>query len=137
MATTTTRDDQTQVRPSWPRHDEGASDNDEGARDGDTIDLTDDRRAERHDLDRDDDRRVDRHDDRRRARRGAGFAYTLRVMLSTLLLAAVVVLAAVNTADVELDYVADTTTSPQWWIIAASAVAGLIVGRLMPRSGRE
>ena len=133
MATTTTRDDGTRTRSWWPHR---QKDDDE------TIDLTDERHDHVRDersvdegadvgVDRDRDGGVDR---RERARAKPGFGYTLRIVLATLLAAAVAVVAAVNTADVELDYVTDATTAPLWWIIAAAAVAGLLIGRLLPRT---
>lgn len=131
MASTTTKEDGTQTRTRWPHRRHAADD--------ETVDLRDDRDARDADGDGvvDERERVDRDrdgvDDRHEGRRRAGFGFMLRIVLATLLLAAVAVVAIVNTTEVELDYVTDTTTVEMWWIIAASAGAGLLAGILLPR----
>ena len=128
-----TRDHDTVTRPAWP----GGHDPDTVEREG-SIDLTDERdrtvAAPAVREDHRDDRVADEHLERRPR---PGIGYTLRVMLATLLLAAIVIAAAVNTADVEIDYVSDTVTSPLWAVIAASAGAGLLLGWLTPRPRRR
>lgn len=53
---------------------------------------------------------------------------TVRVVIGLVVLAAVVVFAAVNTDDVSVDWVFDKTEAPLWVVIAASAVAGAVIG---------
>ena len=55
-------------------------------------------------------------------------AKRVRVVIWLLVLAAVVVFAAVNTDDVSVDWVFDETEAPLWLVIAASAVAGAVIG---------
>ena len=53
---------------------------------------------------------------------------TVRVVIWLAVLAAVVVFAAVNTDDVSVDWVFDKAEAPLWLVIAASAVAGAVIG---------
>jgi uncharacterized integral membrane protein len=72
----------------------------------------------------------------RRVRR-AEWKGGLRVLLALLLVAAVGVFAAVNTNDVNVDYVIDEVNAALWVVIAISAGVGLIVGMLLAARRRS
>lgn len=55
---------------------------------------------------------------------------TIRVIIWLLIAVVVVVLAAVNTNKVRVDWVVDETRMPLWVVIALSAVAGAVIGFL-------
>jgi uncharacterized integral membrane protein len=57
-----------------------------------------------------------------------GLRHVLHIVVRLLVLAAIVVLALVNTDKVNVDWVARKSTAPLWLIIAVSAVAGAILG---------
>lgn len=67
-------------------------------------------------------------DDETRHERSIRARQTIRIVVWVLVLAAVVVIAAVNTQDVDLDWVFGDTTMPLWVVIALSALAGAVVG---------
>lgn len=53
---------------------------------------------------------------------------TIRIVVWLVVVAAVVVVAALNTHDVDLDWVVGESTLPLWVVIAASALAGAVIG---------
>ena len=55
-------------------------------------------------------------------------AQTLRVVIWLVVLAAIVVLAAVNTDKVNVDWIVDEAEAPLWLVIGLSAAAGAIIG---------
>jgi uncharacterized integral membrane protein len=106
---TTVRDDETVTRPAGFDPDDG------DAFDRDAV------TTRRHD-------RAVRRDEPR-----GMFTFALRVALATLVLAAIVVFAAVNTEDVRPDFLFDTETVPFWTVVAGSAFAGFVLGQLLHR----
>jgi uncharacterized integral membrane protein len=62
------------------------------------------------------------------AERRVRVGQTVRVVIWLVVLAAVVIFAAVNTDEVSVDWVFDQTDAPLWLVIAASAVAGAVIG---------
>jgi len=74
---------------------------------------------------------VDRSAERRiRARQ------TIKLIVWFVVIAALVVFAAVNTQEVAVDWVFDETETALWLVIAASAIAGAIVGFVAARRRR-
>lgn len=74
---------------------------------------------------------VDRSAERRiRARQ------TIKLIVWFVVIAALVVFAAVNTQEVAVDWVFDETETALWIVIAASAIAGAIVGFVAARRRR-
>jgi uncharacterized integral membrane protein len=55
---------------------------------------------------------------------------TVRVVIWLVVLAVIVVLAALNTDKVKVDWAFDTTDLPLWLVIGVSAVAGFVIGNL-------
>ena len=55
---------------------------------------------------------------------------TVRVVVWLVVLAVLVVLAAINTDKVNVDWAFDSTDVPLWLVIAVSAVAGFVIGYL-------
>ena len=53
---------------------------------------------------------------------------TIRIIVWMVVVAAVAVVAAFNTQDVDLDWVVGESTLPLWVVIAASALAGAVIG---------
>ena len=108
---TTVRDDDTVIRPAWT-----------GTAPADPVDP------------RLVDARLDASSDASsRARRSGMFSHTVRVMLATLVLAAIVLFAAANTDDVRPDFLFDAATVPMWTIVAGSSFAGFLLGQLLHR----
>jgi len=105
----------TTPRPAWPQH----------VRDGerDVVDLRDDpnRPYERH----------EGHVDRR-PRRGLRARRMVGWVLAAAICAAIAVVAAVNrVGEVPIDLVFDEGFLPFWGVIAGSAIAGFVAGRLL------
>ena len=63
-----------------------------------------------------------------RAERRVRAGQTVRVVIWLVVLAAIVVMAAVNTDKVNVDWVVDEAEAPLWLVIGLSAVAGAIIG---------
>jgi uncharacterized integral membrane protein len=59
------------------------------------------------------------------------FGQTLRTVLATLILAAVVVVAAVNTDEVNVDLVFEEYEAPLSALVGGAAGAGLLIGLLL------
>ena len=55
---------------------------------------------------------------------------TVRVVVWLIVLAVLIVLAALNTDKVSVDWAFDTTDLPLWVVIGISAVAGFVIGYL-------
>lgn len=53
---------------------------------------------------------------------------TIRIVVWVVVVAAVAVVAALNTQDVEVDWVVGDSTLPLWVVIALSALAGVVIG---------
>jgi len=53
---------------------------------------------------------------------------TIRIIVWMIVVAAVAVVAALNTHDVDLDWVVGESTLPLWIVIALSALAGAVIG---------
>lgn len=53
---------------------------------------------------------------------------TIRIIVWVVVVAAVAVVAAFNTQDVDLDWVVGESTLPLWVVIAVSALAGAVIG---------
>lgn len=53
---------------------------------------------------------------------------TIRIIVWVVVVAAVAVVAAFNTQDVDLDWVLGESTLPLWVVIAVSALAGAVIG---------
>jgi uncharacterized integral membrane protein len=58
---------------------------------------------------------------------------TIKLIVWFVVIAALVVFAAVNTQEVTVDWVFDETETALWIVIAASAVAGAIIGFVAAR----
>jgi uncharacterized integral membrane protein len=58
---------------------------------------------------------------------------TIKLIVWFVVIAALVVFAAVNTQEVAVDWVFDETETALWIVIAASAVAGAIIGFVAAR----
>ena len=65
--------------------------------------------------------------DERRERR-IRMGQTVRVLVVLVVIGLLALFAALNTADVEIDYLFGDVTAPMIIVIAVSAVAGLIIG---------
>jgi uncharacterized integral membrane protein len=61
---------------------------------------------------------------------------TIRTILATLVAAAVVAVAALNTGDLDLDFGFTNATYPLWGVIGAAGFAGLVAGWLYGRRPR-
>jgi uncharacterized integral membrane protein len=55
---------------------------------------------------------------------------TVRVVIWLVVLAVLIVLAALNTDKVSVDWAFDTTDVPLWIVIGLSALAGVVIGYL-------
>lgn len=53
---------------------------------------------------------------------------TIRIIVWMVVVAAVAVVAAFNTQDIDLDWVVGESTLPLWVVIAVSALAGAVIG---------
>ena len=53
---------------------------------------------------------------------------TIRIVVWVVVVAAVAVVAALNTQDVDVDWVVGESTLPLWVVIALSALAGAVIG---------
>jgi uncharacterized integral membrane protein len=53
---------------------------------------------------------------------------SIRILVWVAVVAVLVVVAAVNTQDVDVDWVLDESTLPLWLVIAGAAAAGVVVG---------
>jgi uncharacterized integral membrane protein len=53
---------------------------------------------------------------------------TIRIIVWVVVVAAVAVVAAFNTQDIDLDWVVGESTLPLWVVIAVSALAGAVIG---------
>lgn len=68
------------------------------------------------------------HDDQTTHERSIRARQTIRILVWVLVVAAVVVIAAVNTQDVDLDWVFGDTTLPLWVVIGGATLAGVVIG---------
>ncbi len=68
------------------------------------------------------------HDDETTHERSIRARQTIRILVWIVVVAAVAVIAALNTQDVDLDWVVGETTLPLWLVIAGSALAGVVIG---------
>lgn len=66
-----------------------------------------------------------------RQERKVRFSQTLRILLVVLLVVVVALFAAANSQRVEVDWLVDSTTSPMYVLVGASAGVGLVVGLLL------
>jgi len=53
---------------------------------------------------------------------------TIRIIVWVVVVAAVAVVAAFNSQDIDLDWVVGESTLPLWVLIAVSALAGVVIG---------
>jgi uncharacterized integral membrane protein len=53
---------------------------------------------------------------------------TIRIVVWVLVVVAVAVVAAVNTQDVDVDWVVGESTLPLWGVIGLAALAGAVIG---------
>lgn len=65
------------------------------------------------------------------------FARTLATILATVILVAVVAVAAANTERVDIDLLYDTVDAELWALVAGSAGAGFVIGALLGFAGRR
>jgi uncharacterized integral membrane protein len=113
-----------QHRPHWP-----------GRHHDDDPEVVEERRVV--DTDRTDGVVADDRVVERRPSRVATVGHTVRVMLATLLLAAVVLFAAANTTELKVDFLFDSVRAPMWAVIAGSGGAGMLVGMLLVAGRRR
>ena len=72
--------------------------------------------------------------------RTARFTHDVRVVLGTIILAALVVFAIDNRRTTHVDYIVGSTNAPLWLVLAGTAVAGALIGWLIlhrPRRTRN
>jgi uncharacterized integral membrane protein len=55
----------------------------------------------------------------------------VRIVLGTIILAALVVFAIDNRRHIHVDYIVGSTDAPLWLVLAATAVAGALIGWLI------
>lgn len=67
-------------------------------------------------------------DDETRHERSMRARQTIRIVVWVVVVAAVAIIAAVNTQDVDVDWVVGDSTLPLWVVIALSAIAGAVIG---------
>lgn len=67
-------------------------------------------------------------DDETRHERSMRARQTIRIFVWVAVVAAVAIIAAVNTQDVDVDWVVGDSTLPLWAVIALSAIAGAVIG---------
>jgi uncharacterized integral membrane protein len=66
------------------------------------------------------------------AERPAGsFGHDVRIVLGTIILAGLVVFAIDNRRQIHVSYIVGSTDAPLWIVLAATAVAGALIGWLI------
>lgn len=127
MATMFRHDHSTTTRPAWP----------DDTRQGDAIDLRDERDARIEHADPDDAHLVRARHVAPARRRGAGALHALGFVLAAVLLCAIAVFAVANRSDeIRIDAVYDTLRMPLWAIIGIVGAVGFAAGRMLDRSDR-
>jgi uncharacterized integral membrane protein len=64
-------------------------------------------------------------------RPSGGLGHDLRLVLGTIILAALVVFAIDNRRQIHVSYIVGSTDAPLWLVLAATAVAGALIGWLI------